>query len=130
MRSGYWQKLYNRADSQLYKAAEQRIREQTGKDNRKKSLKGRAKDPETRAALLEKSRWNRGCRVTWTLALSFLIRDLVQTAELDFRFSRKFDEEKNQAKARALRSTREGYASLPLLCTELWDSILTCHLIL
>jgi hypothetical protein len=64
------------------------------------------------------------------LALSFLIRDLVQTVEFDFRFSRKVDEEKNQVMARALHSTREGYASLSLLCTELGDSMLTCHLLL
>lgn len=120
MRSGYWLKLYNRADSQIYKTAQRQIREQTGRDNRKSSLKGKPKDPATRDAVLEKSKWNREFRVTWALALEFLVRDLVQTAEFDFPFStsRKADEEKNLAKARALRSTREGYASLPLFVLD------------
>ncbi|KAK3364481.1 hypothetical protein B0T25DRAFT_576736 [Lasiosphaeria hispida] len=104
----YWEKLYNRADTFHCQCLQKQFREQTGKDNRKRSLEGKQKDTHFRAAILGRNKQNREARVTWYLALEYLVCDLVQTAEFDFPHPLKRLEEKNGGKAKALRQTRVG----------------------
>lgn len=82
MRSGYWKKLYNRANSRVYTVVLQEVKQQTGLKNR--DLKGKLKNHAASDMVMDRYRGYRRDRTTWALAIEYLIYDLVEVAEGDF----------------------------------------------
>jgi len=82
VRTGYWVKLYNRADTHIYSEIQRQVCAETGLPAH--ALKGKDKDPAAREIVLARHKKCRQDRTTWCFAVEYLFRDLVQIAEGDF----------------------------------------------
>lgn len=91
----YWYKLYNRADSHVRCHVKANLDEYIGPTR---------EDGGYQKELVEGTKWFRREGRTYKVAVLLLVRDLVATAEFDFRF---FGGGQREQKAQALRRTRE-----------------------
>ncbi|KAK0624146.1 hypothetical protein B0T14DRAFT_565443 [Immersiella caudata] len=105
VRTGYWQRLYKRANSRLFNEAECQV--QTELCLPVSAIRGnREKDKAVKVRISEVNQNSRDTRKTWLLAFEYLIRDLVQVAEGHFP-TKYVALEEQQKRQQALNETRE-----------------------
>ncbi|KAK4448871.1 hypothetical protein QBC34DRAFT_380717 [Podospora aff. communis PSN243] len=103
----YWHNVYNRADSAVRHHVEGYVEEYCGGVSNKGKLDAVFKDEKAAEEVNQGTKWCREEGRTYKVAVLFLVRDLVATAEGDFRYSSGAQGVKEK-KARSLRETREN----------------------